>query len=112
MHGGCNIIALFSLDSPRPFSLHLQYFAATPWRMPGGGLVVCVSWIGLPNSFCAGDSTSLRDGVLWYCSRALASLSSSREWLFHDVWINFFIDFTVDSIFPLLWGYLGEDTLC
>ena len=40
MHGGCNI-ALFSLDSPRPFSRHLRYFAATCWRMPSGGLVVC-----------------------------------------------------------------------
>ena len=51
------------------------------------------------------------DGVLdWSavellrCSSARVSLSSSKEWPFQDVVINFFIDFTVASALPLLCG--------
>ena len=37
------------------------------------------------------------------------SSSSSREDAFHEV---FFMDFTVASFFPLLYGYCGDDVRC
>jgi len=43
-------------------------------------------------------------GVFLYCRRARQRASSSREWLFQDVAMSFFIDFTIDSILPLLCG--------
>ena len=61
-----------------------------------------VSCIGLPYSFWAGESPSLRDGVFLYCISAQANLSSSRDRPRHADLMIFYMDFTVASAFPLL----------
>ena len=62
------------------------------------------SCIGCPYSFCAGDSLSPSDGVFLYWSSALASSCWSRWLRFQTDLMIFFINFTVDSAFPLLYG--------
>ena len=71
-----------------------------------------ISWIGHPNSFWAGNSLSLLEGVLRYCSRAQARWFSSIACPFHAPQISFFINFTVASALPLLCGYRGDDVMC
>ena len=63
-----------------------------------------VSLTGQPYNFWAGDNLSLHDGVFRYWRRARQSVYSFSEWLFQDVAISFFIDFTVALILPLLCG--------
>ena len=51
-------------------------------------------------------------GVFRYCRRAQQSLSWSKCQPFQDERIIFFMDLTVASILPLLWGYRGVDVMC
>lgn len=71
-----------------------------------------VSCIGCPYNFWAGERPPLRDGVFRYCSSARVSLFSSRCLPCHADRIIIFMDFTVASAFPLLWGYLGDEVTC
>ena len=71
-----------------------------------------MSCIGCPYRFWAGGSLSFRERVFLYCNSARAILFSSRCCPLHADLMIFFMDLTVASAFPLLWGYLGEEVTC